>query len=328
MITEHKENQIIDSSCLPITPYKPWLAPLAGFSDLPFRLLCRDYGCAAAFTEMISAKGLVYQTRNTLELLKTCPGDTPLIVQIYGSEPQTIRQAMQILLDLGYEYFDLNCGCSVKKVIKTGSGAALLNNITLLVEMAHIMVQAAGAGKTGIKIRLGWNIGNQVYIELTDRLKNSGLGWITLHPRTATQLFGGTAQWNALKKLKESTSIPVVASGDLFTAEDGIRCVTQTGVDNIMFARGALNDPSIFTKYIRIIQKKLPVDSDLIHIREMCHKTIAYYQKYYPGPRAVLKMRTVLPRMIRETAGAKELRKAIVMSKDWRTIERIIDQIK
>lgn len=328
MTTYHKENQVTDPSSLPINPYKPWLAPLAGFSDLPFRLLCRDYGCAAAFTEMISAKGLVYQTRNTLELLKTCPEDSPLVVQIYGSEPQTIRKAMQILLDQGYEYFDLNCGCSVKKVIKTGSGAALLNNLALLVEMANIMVQVAGSGKAGIKIRLGWNMENQIYTDLADRLNNSGIGWITLHPRTATQLFGGTAQWNALKILKESSSIPVVASGDLFTAEDGVRCVSQTGVDNIMFARGALNDPSIFTKYIRLIQQNFSVVSDMRHLKEMCFKTTAYYQKYYPGPKAILKMRTVLPRMIRETSGAKELRKAIVMSKDWRTIENLIGQIK
>lgn len=277
---------------------------------------------------MISAKGLVYQTRNTLELLKTCPQDSPLVVQIYGSEPQTIHQAMQILLDRGYEYFDLNCGCSVKKVIKTGSGAALLNNLSLLVEMANIMVQAAGSGKAGIKIRLGWNMDNQVYTDLANRLKNSGIGWITLHPRTATQLFGGTAQWSALKILKESCSIPVIASGDLFTAEDGVRCIAQTGVDNIMFARGALNDPSIFTKYIKLLRKNLSPASDIKHLKEMCFKTIGYYQKYYPVPKAILKMRTVLPRMIRQTSGAKELRKAIVMSRDWSTIENLIDQIK
>ncbi|MCA1743853.1 MAG: tRNA dihydrouridine synthase [Desulfonatronovibrio sp.] len=327
MTTYPKKNQTAHPSLLPINPYKPWLAPLAGFSDLPFRLLCREYGCAAAFTEMISAKGLVYQTRNTLELLKTSPEDHPLVVQIYGSEPQTIYQAMQILLDLGYEYFDLNCGCSVKKVIKTGSGAALLNNISLLEEMANIMIQAAGSGNSGIKIRLGWNMDNQVYTDLAGRLENSGIGWITLHPRTATQLFGGTARWSALKILKDSCSIPVVASGDLFSAEDGLNCVSQTGVDNIMFARGALNDPSIFTKYIRLLQKDFSFASDMKHLKEMCFKTITYYQEYYPAPKAILKMRTVLPRMIRQSSGAKELRKAIVMSKDWRTIENIISQI-
>jgi tRNA-dihydrouridine synthase B len=314
----------LPASGLPIQQDQPWLAPLAGFSDLPFRLLCRDYGCGAAFTEMISAKGLVYQTRNTLELLKTCAQDSPLIVQLYGSEPKVIRQSMSILLDQGFCFFDLNCGCPVKKVVKTGSGAALLKNSDLIVEMAWIMSEAAGQGRAGIKIRLGWNRDSPVYLDLAEKLSNSGIGWITLHPRTAVQFFSGKATWDALTGLKKATQIPIIASGDLFTAQDAMDCVCQTNVDCVMFARGALNNPFVFEQYRSLWRKPSTADSHHFHLGDMCLKTIEYYQKYYPSHKAILKMRTVLPRMIREIPGARELRKEIIMSKDWENIRKAV----
>lgn len=276
---------------------------------------------------MISAKGIIYRTNNTLELLRTCPEDSPLVVQIYGSESAAIRQAMHILLNEGFRFFDLNCGCSVKKVVKTGSGSALLKNPDLIVEMASIMIDSAGAGRTGIKIRLGWNSDSHVYMELAEKLANSGIGWITLHPRTASQLFSGKASWQALKNLKQSTSIPVIASGDLFTAKDALQCVMQTNVDNIMFARGALNNPSIFTQYISLRKCSDGPGIEHVDLRDMCLKTIEYYQRYHPSHRSVLKMRTILPRMIRDIPGAKELRKEIIECNNWECITRVVERI-
>ncbi len=273
---------------------------------------------------MVSAKGVVYQTRNTLELLKTCPEDSPLVVQLYGSDPQVIIKSMSILLDQGFIFFDLNCGCPVKKVIKTGSGAALLKNPDLIVEMALAMSEAAGPGRSGIKIRLGWNNEKHVYLELAEKLSGSGIGWITLHPRTAVQLFSGKAIWNALKILKKAARIPVIASGDLFTAQDALECVRETGVDNIMFARGALNNPSVFEQYKRLRGQNFIAEADHSNLRDMCVKTIEYYQRYHSSQKAVLKMRTLIPRMIREIPGAKELRKQIIMSKDWGSIEKAV----
>ncbi len=276
---------------------------------------------------MISAKGLIYRTKNTLELLKTCPEDSPLVVQVYGSEPATIGKAASILLGEGFRFFDLNCGCSVKKVIKTGSGSALLKNTDLIVEMALTMIDAAGPGQTGIKIRLGWNNDSHVYLELAEKLAQSGIGWITLHPRTASQLFSGRASWQALKDLKQSTSIPIIASGDLFTAKDAIQCVKQTNVDNIMFARGALNNPSIFREYLH-----LRAGSDIhgishANLKNMCLKTLELFQQYQPSHKSVLKMRNILPRMLRDFPGAKELRKAIIECKSWEDITRIVKRI-
>ncbi len=313
---------------LPVHPDRPWLAPLAGFSDLPFRLLCRHFGCSAAFTEMISARGLTHQTRNTLELLKTCPEDSPLVVQIFGSSLSDIKESMSILLDQGFSYFDLNCGCSVKKVVKTGSGAALLKNPEQIVDMALAMAEMAGPGMVGIKTRLGWANERRTYLVLADQLADSGIGWITLHPRTAGQLFSGTACWDALKTLKEATSIPVIASGDLFTAQDALECVRRTGVDNIMFARGALNNPFIFQEYINLKKQCSPSDSRDLHLQDICLKTVEYYRRYCSSGRAVLKMRTIIPRMIRQIHGAKELRKEIIKCNDWNAIIKVMEKMQ
>ncbi|MFP4108395.1 MAG: tRNA dihydrouridine synthase, partial [Desulfonatronovibrio sp.] len=251
----------------------------------------------------------------------------PLIVQIYGSELRDIQKAMRVLMDEGFCYFDLNCGCSVKKVVKTGSGSALLKNPDLIVEMALAMADAAGPGRTGIKIRLGWDSKNHVYLQLARKLSGSGLGWITLHPRTASQLFSGQADWEALKKLKATTRIPVIASGDLFTARDGLECVSRTGVDNIMFARGALNSPYIFKQYKELKSSGSRTEFNRSYLRDTCLKTIYYYRKYQDSPRAVLKMRTLIPRMIREIPGAKELRKKIITCSNWQDIEKAVDEL-
>ncbi len=276
---------------------------------------------------MVSAKGLIYQTRNTLELLKSCPEDSPLIVQLYGNSPQIIQQAVSILMDQGYHYFDLNCGCSVKKVVKTGAGAALLKDTSLLVETALAMIEKAGQGKAGIKIRLGWSNQSLVYLDLARALERSGLGWITLHPRTAVQLFSGQADHDALKKLKQNTRIPVIASGDLFTAADAADCVRRTGVDNIMFARGALNNPFIFSQYKLLRMKKPipPVGPDFL--AKICCETVSFYRQHCSSPRAVLKMRTILPRMIKNVPGAKELRKELIMGRNWDDIQRALSRI-
>ncbi|WP_045212117.1 tRNA dihydrouridine synthase [Desulfonatronovibrio magnus] len=309
---------------MPITPDKPWLAPLAGFSDLPFRLLCRQYGSAAAFTEMISAKGLIYKTANTLSLLRTCPEDSPLVVQLYGNEPEVIYKATLILVQEGYKYFDLNCGCSVRKVTKTGAGAALMRNPDLLVEIFYAMAEGAGHKQCGIKFRLGWSHDCLTYLNIAEKLKYSGIGWITLHPRTATQLFSGKAAWKYLKTLKDSTPIPIIASGDLFTAQDAIRCIAETNVDNIMFARGALNNPAIFLQYLMLRRKMTSPEFNVEFIREICLNTVSFYRTYYPSHKAVLKMRTVLPRMIREIPGSKEIRKKIIACRNWDEIQEVI----
>jgi len=307
----------LSSGSLPIAPDRPWLAPLAGYSDLPFRLLCRLWGISVACTEMVSAKGLFYSTANTLQLLKTSDADSPLVVQIYGSDVPTVKTAMDRLLDLGFGYFDLNCGCAVKKVIKTGSGAALLKNPGLLLDMASAMVGKAGTGRVGVKMRSGWNSHTPVYLELAEPLSRIGVGWIALHPRTAVQLFTGRASWQDLKKLKEFSKVPVIASGDLFTAEDALKCIEQTGVDSVMFARGALMDPAIAGRYMNLLQGMNDLPRNKEFLQQLCLQAVEIYRRHSHSSRTVLRLRSLLPRMLRGMPGARELRKKIIACKNW-----------
>ena len=207
-----------DPGSLPFDREHPWLAPLAGYSDLPFRLLCRRYGAAVCVTEMVSAKGLVYRSPGTGELLQSLPGDQPLVVQLFGAEAPFLQRAVEMLRDAGYGWFDLNMGCSVAKVLKQGAGAAMLGDVPHALEVARAMLQAAGPGRVGFKIRLGLDSRRHVWRDLSLRLQDLGAGWITLHPRTARQGFGGEAAHELLAELKQALDIPLIASGDLFSA--------------------------------------------------------------------------------------------------------------
>ena len=155
---------------LPIGPQYPWLAPLAGYSDLPFRLLCREYGAAVCVTEMVSAKGLVYESPGTNELLMTLPEDQPLVVQLFGAEAYFLGRAVELLRQAGYGWFDLNMGCSVSKVLRQGAGAAMLGDVENILVVARAMIEAAGRGRVGFKLRLGLDDARPVLPDLALRL--------------------------------------------------------------------------------------------------------------------------------------------------------------
>lgn len=305
-------------SILPISPDKPWLAPLAGFSDLPFRQLCREYGCAVAVTEMVSAKGLVYESPGTAELLQTCPQDSPLVVQLFGSEEYFLLQSIARLRAAGFRFFDLNCGCPVRKVVKTGSGAALLKEPEQLAKLAQSLIGATEPGCMGFKIRLGWS--QHVYLELALELEQLGASWITLHPRTGTQGFTGQADWSHLEVLKQRLAIPLIASGDLFEAEDGVRCMEETGVDGLMFARGALGDPTIFSRYLELRAGKIPAPKTYAQMRELIRRLSTLHAEHNLERQGLLKMRTLVPRFLKGLPGARSLRRDIVFCKTWEEV--------
>lgn len=304
-------------------PQAPWLAPLAGWSDLPFRLLCREYGAAVCCTEMISAKGLVYGGSGTASLLQTCPADRPLVVQLFGAEAPFMAEAAKRLQDQGFAFFDCNMGCSVPKVTRTGAGAALMRQPDNALAVAEALIRAVGEGKAGFKLRLGWNAQNENWRKLAVALADLGAGWLTLHPRTAVQGFGGQAHREALAELKHCVSVPVIASGDLFTAEDGLACLEQTGADAVMYARGALRDPRIFLRH-RAGAARLSFPSTA----EIIRRHMALARALSSEPTALLKMRTIVPRYTRHLAGARALRQQIIACRSWDNLEQIVARIE
>ena len=308
------------------SPDAPWLAPLAGYSDLPFRLRCREFGCRVAVTEMVSAKGLIYNSPGTRELLMTCTGDAPLIVQLFGSEESFLVQAVERLRQEGFRYFDLNCGCPVRKVAKTGSGAALLKEPEHLLNLAKAMIRATEPGCMGFKIRLGWYSGQPVFVDLGRSLEDLGAGWLTMHPRYGTQGFTGHADWSQLATLKKAVRMPVIASGDLFMPEDAVRCVEQSGVDAVMFARGALNDPAIFNRYLQLRAGRPVEEKTCAQAIQLVQRLHDLYTGHGMDKLGLLKMRTLVPRFLKGLPGARSLRRDIVFCKTWGEVFELLQK--
>jgi tRNA-dihydrouridine synthase B len=312
---------------LPFNPHEPWLAPLAGYSDLAFRLLCRENGAAVCCTEMISAKGLIHNSPGTDELLRTHPLDAPLAVQLFGSEPDSVAKAVEMLLNRGFRYFDLNLGCAVPKVTRGGSGAALLRDIPRALAVAGAVFALAEPGCAGCKLRLGWDNADQAWRTLAPALADAGAGWLTLHPRSAKQAFTGRADWTVFAELAALLSIPLIASGDLMKAEDGVRCLAAGGPSCVMYARGALRDPAIFAAHRVLAANGAPPASDPrdLHRRIARHAELAraYGRRGEQG--ALLRMRSLVPRYASRLPGVRLLRRALCGCKSWEQFADILE---
>lgn len=318
-------NEIQKTTRLPIAQDKPWLAPLAGYSDLAFRLLTREFGAQIVCSEMVSAKGLFYKSSGTEQLLETNEADAPMVLQLFGNDPDIMTQAMEPLVAAGYTWFDLNMGCSVRKVVKTGCGAAMLCDIPNAVSVARTMVRIAGEGHVGFKFRLGWETSEDVFIEVAKRLQDVGAGWVTLHPRYAKQGFSGEARWDALRELAEAVEIPVIASGDLFHAEDGVRCIRETGVAAVMFARGALNNPAIFEEFSTLMRGGEFVRPDPIKTMRILRRHVELARQYCPDKTALFKMRSLVPRYIKLFPGARHMRNQLTECSTWEMLDELLE---
>ncbi|MGD0584287.1 MAG: tRNA dihydrouridine synthase DusB [Oryzomonas sp.] len=226
------------------------LAPLAGITNLPFRLLCRRNGAALAFTEMVSVNGLVREGTKTLALLKSCPEDRPLGIQLFGDTPRNLAEAARMVAEYG-ELLDINMGCPVRKVVGTGAGSALLRDPAGIAAIIR-SVRAATSLPLTIKIRSGWHCGDDTYLEVGRIAEAEGCDAVTLHPRSRSQMFSGRADWSQITRLRECLSIPVIGSGDIFSADDCRAMMAETGCHGVMIARGALGNPWIFRQILEL----------------------------------------------------------------------------
>jgi len=226
---------------------------MAGITNLPFRLLAREFGCALAFTEMISANGLVRRTGKSYRFLNSSLKDKPLGVQIFGSDPVVLSEAAQVVSDYGADLLDINMGCPVKKVVKTGAGAALMKNPGQVRLILHAVRKAISLPLT-VKVRAGWNHGDMKALEIARIAEDAGINAVIIHPRTADQGFSGAADWNVIKVMKKNLSIPVIGSGDVRSPEDAYDMLTSTGCDGVMIGRGALGNPWIFRNIISFLE--------------------------------------------------------------------------
>ena len=222
------------------------LAPMAGVTDAAFRQICSELGAGYTCTELISSKALVYQDKKTRTLLEPFPGEHPFAVQIFGSDPACMAEAAQIALELsGADVVDINMGCPMGKIVNNGDGSALMRDPEKAARIVEAVVKAVSVPVTA-KIRRGWDMGHCNCVEFAQMLEQAGVSAVAVHGRTRAQMYGGAADWNCIRAVKEAVHVPVIANGDIFRPEDAARILQHTKADIAMIGRGCFGNPWLF----------------------------------------------------------------------------------
>ena len=226
---------------------KAILAPMAGVSDIAYRLLAKEHGASMVCTEMVSAMGIKYKNERTHELLRMEAVEHPVSMQIFGSNPEAIALGAKVVADAGADIVDINMGCPVKKVVSSGDGSALMKTPDLAARVAEAAVKAVDVPVT-VKMRIGWDDDHINVVDFAKRIESTGVAAVAVHGRTREQMYMGRADWSYIKAVKDSLSIPVIGNGDVWTPEDALRMMQETGCDAVMIGRGAQGNPWIFER--------------------------------------------------------------------------------
>ncbi len=296
------------------------LAPLAGYTDLAFRLLCREMGAGLVVSEMISCHGLVYGQEKTRLMLQTVPAERPWAVQLFGNEPELMGQAAALVSKRPVDCIDMNMGCPVRKVIKKGSGAALMKAENL--HTAEKIIQAVVANTpcpVTVKFRSGWNHDRIIAPEFAQMAESAGAAAVTIHARTWVQQFGGKADRAVIAAVKQAVNIPVIGNGDILCYQDGLEMMKETGCDGVMIGRGALGNPWVFhpqgmpenlAARLPVIRRYLELASEHLDTERLLFRIKNHICRYFNG-----------------VHGAAEIRKQIVDSPSLQEVANILDRL-
>ncbi len=302
------------------------LAPMAGVTDRPFRSLCKEQGCGLMYTEMVSAKAILYKNRNTRPLMEVGEEEGPVALQLFGSDPEILSQIASQVEEGPYAWIDVNMGCPVPKVVNNGEGSALMKNPRLVEKILTAMVRKVKKPVT-IKIRKGFDDSQVNAVEIAKIAEACGAAAVAVHGRTREQFYSGKADWDIIRQVKEAVKIPVIGNGDIFTARDGVRMMEETGCDGVMVARGAKGNPWIFAALLRCLEtgeETNPPSASEIQKEILRHMRLQVeYQGEYLGIR---EMRKHVAWYTAGLAHSAALRNRINQAESYEELKRLIEE--
>lgn len=300
------------------------LGPMAGVTDLPFRLLCKERGAGLVCMEMISAKGIFYNNKNTETLLEIHEGETPVSLQLFGSDPKIVSEMAKRIEDREFSILDINMGCPVPKVVKNGEGSALMNNPRLVFELVNAVVRSISKPVT-VKIRKGFDDEHVNAVEIAKIIEEAGAAAVTVHGRTREQYYSGKADWNIIRQVKEALTIPVIGNGDVTSGERAVAMRQETGCDGVMIARGAQGNPWIFSELLAYEQDGvIPLRPSLAEIKQTMLRHADLQLKYKGEYQGIREMRKHVAWYVKGIHGAARLRDKINQVETYEELENIL----
>ena len=303
------------------------LGPMAGVTDLPFRLLCREQGAGLLCMEMVSAKAILYNNRNTEQLLTIHPDERPVSLQLFGSDPKIMSEMAKRIEERPFAILDINMGCPVPKVVKNGEGSALMKEPKLVYEIVSAVVKAIEKPVT-VKIRKGFDDDHVNAVEIAKIIEEAGAAAVAVHGRTREQYYSGTADWDIIRQVKEAVSIPVIGNGDVTSPQKAEELVRQTGCDGVMIARGAQGNPWIFSEMTAYEQTgEIPAGPDKDEVRKMMLRHARLQLEYKGDYLGIREMRKHVAWYTKGIPKAARLREKINAVESYEELENLLTSL-
>ena len=302
------------------------LAPMAGVTDLPFRLLCKEQGAGLLCMEMVSAKAIQYNNKNTKALLEIHPEELPVSLQLFGSDPDVISEIAKRIEELPFSILDINMGCPVPKLVKNGEGSALMKNPKLVYEIVRKTARAIQKPVT-VKIRKGFDDTCINAVEIAKIIEDAGGKAVAVHGRTREQYYSGKADWDIIRQVKEAVSIPVIGNGDVVSGESAIAIQKETGCDGVMIGRGAQGNPWIFSELLEYERTgKMPLRPSVEAIKKMMIRHAQLQMQYKGEYLGIREMRKHVSWYTSGLPNSAKLRDEINRVESYEELEQLLEE--